>query len=165
MSNPAPFGRVAIIGTGLIGASFGLALKNAYPAVSIVVFDKPEILERINEQDFGWKVAEDVTTAVRDTQLIYLALPIGAAMEMLPLIAGACDAEALVTDTGSTKAAICRLAEGEFRGGADFSEDTQSPGRRIPESAMRMQRFSAVHVTWLSETSERATSACCDSLS
>ncbi|HEV2170982.1 MAG TPA: hypothetical protein VGR40_08545, partial [Candidatus Binatus sp.] len=65
MSNPAPFDRVAIIGTGLIGASFGLALKNAYPAVSIVAFDQPEILQRINEQGLGWNVAKDVATAVR----------------------------------------------------------------------------------------------------
>ena len=115
-----PFSRVAIIGTGLIGASFGLALKSAHPTVSIVVFDKPEILQRIDEQGFGWNVAKNVAAAVRDTQLIYLALPIGAAMEMLPVIAGACDAEALVTDTGSTKAAICRLAESEFRGSARF---------------------------------------------
>lgn len=120
MSNPAPFDRVAIIGTGLIGASFGLALKNAYPTVSIVAFDQPEILQRINEQGLGWNVAKDVATAVRGAQLIYLALPIGAAMELLPVLAGACAAEALVTDTGSTKAAICRLAESEFRGGARF---------------------------------------------
>jgi prephenate dehydrogenase len=120
MSVAAPFDHVAIIGTGLIGASFGLALKSAYPSVSIVVFDRPGILQRINEQGFGWNVAKDVTSAARDAQLIYLALPIGAAMEVLPVIAGTCDAEALVTDTGSTKAAICRLAESEFRGSVRF---------------------------------------------
>ena len=120
MSDSAPFDRVAIIGAGLIGASFGLALKSAYPSVSIVVFDRPGILQRINEQGFGWNVAKDVATAVRGAQLIYVALPIGAAMEVLPIIAGACGTEALVTDTGSTKVAICRLAESEFRGGARF---------------------------------------------
>jgi len=120
MNVPAPFDRVAIIGTGLIGASFGLALTSAYPSVSIVVFDKPEILGRIKEQGFGWKVAKDVAAAARGAQLIYLALPIGAAMEVLPIIAGACGAEALVTDAGSTKGSICRLAESEFRGSARF---------------------------------------------
>lgn len=120
MSVSAPFDRVAIIGTGLIGASFGLALKSAYPNVSIVVFDKPEILQRIDEPGVGWKVAKDVAAAARDAQLIYLALPIGAAMEVLPVLVPACDAKALVTDTGSTKVAICRLAESEFRGGARF---------------------------------------------
>jgi len=120
MSNPAPFDRVAIIGTGLIGASFGLALKSAYPTVSIVVFDKPEILQQINERGFGWNVAKNITAAARDAQLIYLALPIGAAMELLPVIAGACDAQTLVTDAGSTKAVICRLAESEFRGSTRF---------------------------------------------
>jgi len=120
MSNPAPFDRVAIIGTGLIGASFGLALKSAYPTVSVVVFDRPEILQQINDRGFGWNVAKNIAAAARDAQLIYLALPIGAAMELLPVIAGACDAQTLVTDAGSTKAAICRLAETEFRGSARF---------------------------------------------
>ncbi|HKV26651.1 MAG TPA: prephenate dehydrogenase [Candidatus Acidoferrales bacterium] len=120
MNNSAPFSRVAIIGTGLIGASFGLAFKNAYPNVSIVAYDRPEILRRIRKLDFGWSVVEDVAAAVRDAQLVYVALPIGAAMDLLPAIAAACDAQALVTDAGSTKAAIGRVAESEFRAGARF---------------------------------------------
>jgi prephenate dehydrogenase len=47
-------------------------------------------------------------------------LPVGAAMETLPQIANHCDARALVTDSGSTKAAICRAGTGKFGRGALF---------------------------------------------
>ncbi|MGH9782295.1 MAG: prephenate dehydrogenase, partial [Candidatus Acidiferrales bacterium] len=131
MSDTAPFSRIAIIGAGLIGASFGLAAKSAYPGVSIVVFDKPEILQRINERKFAWNIAENVAAAVHRAELVYLAPPIGAAIELLPAIAAACDAETLVTDAGSTKAAICRIAESEFRLGARFLGGHPIAGKEI----------------------------------
>lgn len=121
ISEPAsPFHRAAIIGTGLIGASFGLALQNAYPKISIVAHDKPEILRRVEQQQFGWHTEPEIDAAMRGADLIYIALPIGVAIEMLPEIAAKCGSKSLVTDAGSTKATICRLAEGEFRTGARF---------------------------------------------
>jgi len=57
---------------------------------------------------------------VRDADLIYIALPVGAAIESLEEIANHCVARALVTDAGSTKAAICRVASGKFGRGALF---------------------------------------------
>ncbi|HVA17902.1 MAG TPA: prephenate dehydrogenase, partial [Candidatus Dormibacteraeota bacterium] len=131
MGNPAPFSRVAIIGTGLIGASFALALQNAYPQTSIVVYDKPEILRRIRAEDFGWEIGEGVAATIRDANLVYVALPIGTAIELLPSIAAECEAESLVTDAGSTKAAICRVAEGEFRNGARFLGGHPIAGKEV----------------------------------
>ena len=40
MPNPPPFRRVAILGTGLIGGSFALALRKHFPGISIVGFDR-----------------------------------------------------------------------------------------------------------------------------
>ncbi|HEV2615240.1 MAG TPA: prephenate dehydrogenase [Candidatus Acidoferrales bacterium] len=131
MNETAPFSRVAIIGAGLIGASFGLAVKNAYPDVSIVAYDKSEILRHINQRNLGWNVAEDVAAAVHRAQLVYLATPIGATMELMPAIAAECDAATLVTDTSSTKAAICRTAESEFRLGARFLGGHPITGKEI----------------------------------
>ncbi len=37
---------VTIYGTGLIGGSFALALKRAFPAIRIAGVDKPEVLAR-----------------------------------------------------------------------------------------------------------------------
>ena len=53
--------------------------------------------------------------AVRGADLVYVALPIGASIEALPAIAAAAEPGALVTDAGSTKAAICQIANEHFR--------------------------------------------------
>ncbi|MHB8542110.1 MAG: prephenate dehydrogenase [Candidatus Acidiferrales bacterium] len=126
-----PFRRIAIIGTGLIGASFGLALQNAFPKLSIVAYDKPEILRRVDQRKFGWRTEPEIGAAIRGADLIYIALPVGAAIELLSAIAAQCDAAALVTDAGSTKAAICRVAEAQFRSGAKFLGGHPIAGKEI----------------------------------
>jgi len=132
IDDPAsPFHRAAILGTGLIGASFGLALQNAYPTISIVAYDKPEILRRIDQRKLGWRTEPEIGAALRGADLIYIALPVGAAIELLPAIAAQCDAAALVTDAGSTKAAICRVAETQFRFGAKFLGGHPIAGKEI----------------------------------
>ncbi|HEV2489157.1 MAG TPA: prephenate dehydrogenase [Candidatus Acidoferrales bacterium] len=120
MGDAAPFDRVAILGAGLIGGSFGLALQKAYPRTSIVAWDRPDVLKRIVERGWGWETITEVGAAMQGAKLIYIALPVGAAIEALPQIAANCDSRALVTDAGSTKAAICRVAAEQFRGGANF---------------------------------------------
>ena len=42
MASTVPFHRVAIIGTGLIGGSFALALRKQIPGVSLVGYDRPD---------------------------------------------------------------------------------------------------------------------------
>lgn len=120
MPSVAPFNRIAILGTGLIGGSFGLAVTQAFPNTSIAAFDTAHVLDQISLRGWGWETTPDISHAVQGADLVYLALPIGSAMEVLTRIAAACDAKALVTDSGSTKAAICRVAEVEFQRGARF---------------------------------------------
>jgi prephenate dehydrogenase len=106
-----PFSRVAILGTGLIGGSFGLALRKHFPDISIIGFDRVETAEAALARGAVQKTARDLVSAVRGADLVYVALPIGATIEALPAIAGAAKDGALVTDTGSTKAVICRAAQ------------------------------------------------------
>jgi prephenate dehydrogenase len=120
MSETGEFRRVAIVGTGLIGASFGAAMEQAQPGISIVAYDRPEILRKVRESKFGWETSPDLSSAVRGADLIYIALPVGAAIEVLPEISSRCDSHALVTDAGSTKARICAVARRHFRNGAKF---------------------------------------------
>ena len=47
---PAGFKRVAILGTGLIGGSFGLALRKLRPRPRVVGWDKPDVLRRARER-------------------------------------------------------------------------------------------------------------------
>jgi len=115
-----PFSRVAILGTGLIGGSFGLALRKHFPDISIVGFDRAETLQAALARGAVQETARDLASAVRGADLVYVALPIGATIEALPAIAAAAKDGALVTDTGSTKAAIWRAAKNSFAGGARF---------------------------------------------
>jgi prephenate dehydrogenase len=119
-TSAVPFSRVAILGTGLIGGSFALALRRHFPGISIVGFDRAEILQAALARGAVLEVAHDLAAAARGADLVYVALPIGATVEALPAIAAAAKAGALVTDTGSTKAVICRAAKNAFASGARF---------------------------------------------
>jgi prephenate dehydrogenase len=114
------FARAAIIGTGLIGGSFGLALRKHFPSMTVIGFDRPEVANRALERGAIQLMAANLDDAVSGADLIYVALPIGRILEVLPQIAERVKPVALVTDAGSTKAQICREATRLFAGGARF---------------------------------------------
>jgi prephenate dehydrogenase len=116
----ASFRSIAILGTGLMGGSFGLALRRYIPDAHIVGYDREPAIEQARARGAIDEAAKDVAGAVRGADLIYIALPISAAIEMLAEIARHAAAGALVTDTCSTKRAVCRAAGQHFRGGAKF---------------------------------------------
>jgi prephenate dehydrogenase len=104
------FNRVAIIGVGLIGGSWGLALKQRGIAARRVGCDRPEVLKQalaLNAIDEG---EQDLAAAVRDADLVILATPVGVILDLLPQLKGTVPARALVTDVGSTKRLICHRA-------------------------------------------------------
>ena len=87
-------------------------------------------------------MAIDLDEALRGADLIYIAMPIGATVDLLPTIASKADPDALVTDACSTKATIARVAEIIFSAALDFSAGTPWPARRSPGSITPMLRFS-----------------------
>src|SRR6202167_4311697 len=117
---PAGFKRVAILGTGLIGGSFGLALRKLRPRLRVVGWDKPDVLRRARERGAIDRGEPDLSRAVAGADLVYIALPVGAVLEHLPEIARAASSRALVTDTASSKRAICEQAAACFTGRALF---------------------------------------------
>ena len=120
MAELPPFRRVAIIGTGLIGGSFALALRKHFPDISIVGHDRPETLARALALGALQEPAADISSAVSGADLIYIALPIAATLHNLPAIAHAVEPTALVTDAASTKTVIFAEAQKYFRGDARF---------------------------------------------
>jgi len=115
-----PFRRVAIIGTGLIGGSFALALRELFPEVDLVGYSRAGSSERARAAGVVDEATTDLVSAVRGADLVYVALPIGASIESLASIAQAAGPNALVTDACSTKNSICRAAKEHFRSGARF---------------------------------------------
>jgi prephenate dehydrogenase len=108
------FKQVTIIGTGLIGGSLGLALKKRQLAGRIIGCDRAPVLERA--QDCG--AIEDGTTdaadAVRGSDLVVLATPVIAILDLIERIGPALLAKAVVTDVGSTKVEVVERAAKAF---------------------------------------------------
>jgi len=106
------FSRVAIVGVGLMGGSLGLAIKRGYPSIRVSGVDREsKILKRAIERgaiDRGYLTLEE---GVSEAQLIFLAAPISAIVDLLPRVAELIAPDTLVTDLGSTKARICRVAQ------------------------------------------------------
>lgn len=109
-----PFRRVAVLGMGLVGGSFALALKRAFPEARVVGWDRPDVLARARQRGALDEVAADVAAGCREADLVYLALPVMEIVRRLEQVAAAASAGALITDSGSTKSLVCREAEHAF---------------------------------------------------
>jgi prephenate dehydrogenase len=120
MANTIPFRRVAVIGTGLIGGSFALALRGQFPEISLIGYDFADALELARAQGAIDETATDIPSAVRGADLVYVALPIGATIAALGALAASAEPSALITDASSTKVLISRAARAQFRSEARF---------------------------------------------
>jgi len=100
---------VAIVGTGLIGSSFGLALRDAGFHGAIVGVSSPRALDAAlacRAVDRGAPLAE----AVADADLVFLSQTIGRILDTIRHIDPLLKPGALVTDAGSTKCEIVDVA-------------------------------------------------------
>jgi prephenate dehydrogenase len=109
--------RVTILGAGLIGGSFALALKKYTTEMHIAGWDRGDVLqEALARGAIDATFAGDLAPALRDADLIYVALPIGVTLDLLPEIARHAPSHALVTDCCSTKLRITQAASELFPG-------------------------------------------------
>jgi prephenate dehydrogenase len=120
MQTGTSFQRIAIIGTGLVGGSFGLAVRKALPSVTVVGFDRSNASQQALARGAVSEIAADLTSAVGGADLAYVALPIGVSIEALPKIASSARPNALVSDAGSTKTVVCRAAKELFKSSVRF---------------------------------------------
>jgi prephenate dehydrogenase len=100
---------VAIFGVGLIGGSFGLALKKAGFRGTIVGVSS-EATIRVALERGAIDEAAPMADAARGADLIYLAQPIGRILDTLHHLDSYVNAGTLITDAGSTKSAIVAAA-------------------------------------------------------
>ncbi len=110
-----PFRTIGIVGVGLIGGSFGLAVREAGFAGRILGVSSPRSLEegmRAGAIDEGVPLER----AAAEADLLFLAHPIRRILEQLPRIASLAKPGALVTDAGSTKARIAEAGAAAFAG-------------------------------------------------
>ncbi len=107
------FGRIAIVGVGMMGGSLGLALKARGIAQTVVGIDTNTAgLKRAWEMGAIDEGTTDLQAGVADAVVIILAAPVSAIpvlLESLPLYARP---DALITDIGGAKQIICEAGEG-----------------------------------------------------
>jgi prephenate dehydrogenase len=106
--------RIAIIGVGLIGASFGLALRKAGFTGSIVGVSSPRSIAAAIERH---AIDSSVTLeeAAASSDLIFLSQPISGIIETIKQLDVLAARHAVVTDAGSTKVAIEKAAMAHLR--------------------------------------------------
>ncbi len=102
--------RLAIIGTGLVGTSVGLAAARAGVA-TITAFDADETRLRQAATRAALTARTSIEEAVRDAQLIVVAVPVGSAIATVREALAAASAEATVTDVASTKRALAETVD------------------------------------------------------
>lgn len=108
------FHRISIVGLGLIGGSWGLALRSHGFRGIRIGSDRPEVLKRALAAGAIDEAREDVADGVSDADLVILATGVGGILDLLPRLSRAVSHRALVTDVGSTKRLICQRAREVF---------------------------------------------------
>jgi prephenate dehydrogenase len=107
--------RITILGTGLIGGSFALALRKHTTDIHITGWDRREVVREAHSRNaIDAAFSDDLAPALENADLVYLALPIGATLDLLPEIARHAAPNALVTDACSTKVRIIEDATDLF---------------------------------------------------
>src|SRR6201981_2999799 len=109
--------RVTILGTGLIGGSFALALRKNLTDISLSGWDRPEVVrEKDVRNAFDETFSGNLAPALAKADLIYIALPIAVTLDLFSEIARHAPTSALVTDACSTKLRVMEES-GQLFGG------------------------------------------------
>lgn len=111
--------QITIIGTGLIGGSLGLALKKRDLVERIVGCDKPLVLAEAKRRGAIDVGIDDARDAVTGSQIVVLATPVGAVLDLIEQLGPVLPHNVLMTDVGSTKAEIVERVRAVFGSAAD----------------------------------------------
>jgi len=113
--------RISVLGVGLLGGSIGLAAKSMLSGVEIVGYGHRKVtLERALEVGAIDRLAIQVTEAVEGADLVILCTPVGIFEGLLRELLNALKPGAVVTDVGSTKRSVVKLAEENLPSGVHF---------------------------------------------
>lgn len=105
------YGRVAVVGVGLIGGSFALALKRAGACDEVVgVGRDPANLRVALERGVIDRSEPDPAQAVKGADLVLIATPVAQIARMFARIAASIEPQTLVMDAGSTKQDVVAAA-------------------------------------------------------
>ena len=111
MSSPR-FQRLALIGCGLMGGSFALALRQAGWVQTIAGFSASETTrQRAVQRQVIDQACASVAQAVQGADLVLLAVPVGAMQASFEAMRDVLSPNALLMDVGSTKCDVIAAAQ------------------------------------------------------
>ncbi len=115
------FNNAAILGVGLLGASFSLALKKHGLCGNVCGYGRSRAnLERAKEMGIIDSFAADPSDACSDADLVLLAAPVGSFAELVKRASSSLKNGAVVTDVGSVKGRLVYDLEDSVPSGVHF---------------------------------------------
>ncbi len=139
MSTQQIFGKVALVGIGLIGSSMAHAMRRGNLAGHIAGYARrPETLEQARGVGFADSLHGSVTACVKDADLVVLATPVGTFGDLAKEMAPALKQGAIVSDVGSVKTAVLRDVGPHIRPACISFRPIRS---RAPSNPARMAGF------------------------
>jgi prephenate dehydrogenase len=163
------FQRLALIGCGLMGGSFALALREAGLVETITGFSASEkTRQRAVERHVIDHACANVAEAVKGADLVLLAVPVGAMHDSFVAMREVLQPNALLMDVGSTKCDVIAAAQaalgdrlscfvpahpiaGKEVAGIDHAESSLYQDRRTiltPLPKTGIHRLQAAHDVW-----------------
>ena len=103
------FGKISIIGCGLIGSSILRATQEQKLATKISVYDKSNKVIEYLKKNFTADICSNVTETVKDADLIIISAPLSSYKEILLSIKSNLKEGSILTDTGSTKKEVNKI--------------------------------------------------------
>ncbi|MCA1831464.1 MAG: prephenate dehydrogenase/arogenate dehydrogenase family protein [Actinomycetota bacterium] len=104
--------NVAIIGTGLIGGSLGMALRALPEVQTVTAYDRDAVsARRAVERGAADRVAGSAAEACRGADVVFVATPVGAITSALAECVDAVQDRIILSDVGSTKSRVVREAD------------------------------------------------------
>jgi prephenate dehydrogenase len=109
-----PIRQITIIGTGLIGGSFALAVKANGFRGTVVGCDRKEVLTKARRKGVIDVSVTDPVKAIGGSDVVLLAVPVGTIISLIATLAPHLAPHTLLTDVGSTKSEVLRAAGEAF---------------------------------------------------
>lgn len=106
--------RITVVGLGLIGGSLALALRREGFAGEIAGCDRAEVLGKARDRGVISAGDPDPIAASRESDVVVLATPVGAIIDLIERLGPVLPATTLLTDVGSTKREIAERARQVF---------------------------------------------------
>ncbi len=159
-----PIRKLVVIGVGLIGGSFALALKQAKAVKQVVGVGRTrKNLHTALKLGVIDEISLDAAQAVRDADMVLIGTPVGQMSGIMKAIAPHLGAKTIVTDGGSTKQDVIACARKHL--GAHFKNFVPAHPMAGTENSGAAAAFAELYrgrkviLVPQKETSPRATSA------